>query len=228
MTRVLVLTAVELEARALARDLGLAPVAGAAWPHFRGGALEIAGVGVGAARLDTRAHAASDTDLVISAGTCGALSPELAAGDLVAPEFVLTASGTRVGTAAVRGLTRRGTLLGVAAVVESAESKARLWLETGALAVDMESAAVLAWAAARGLPAAVLRGVSDTADHGVPADLAGVIDDGGRVRTMRAVRAALARPRGIADARRLRAGTTAALRSVAAALARVVAARGGR
>jgi len=42
-----------------------------------------------------------------------------------------------------------------------------------------------------------------------------------RVRTAHAVRAALARPRALADALALRSGTSAALRSVARALARL-------
>ena len=40
MTRVLVLTAIDLEARDLARQLGLAAVTGSAWPRFAGGVLE--------------------------------------------------------------------------------------------------------------------------------------------------------------------------------------------
>ena len=109
----------------------------------------------------------------------------------------------------------------VADVVESAAAKSRLWMETAALAVDMESAVIVAWARSRGLRAAVVRGVSDTATDAVPADLAGLVDVGGRVSAGRAVRAALARPAALADAMNLGRGTAAALKSVAAALARV-------
>ncbi|MDP3767192.1 MAG: hypothetical protein Q8S13_04195, partial [Dehalococcoidia bacterium] len=55
MTRILALTAVELEAARLARDLALAPVAGSPWAHFRSGALEVVCVGLGASRLEERA-----------------------------------------------------------------------------------------------------------------------------------------------------------------------------
>jgi hypothetical protein len=82
----------------------------------------------------------------------------------------------------------------------------------------MESAPILDWAAARGLPALVVRGVSDPAAWGVPADLARVVQDDGRVRPMRAVTAMLARPRALADAVALRNATTAALQTVAATL----------
>jgi len=111
--------------------------------------------------------------------------------------------------------------LSQADVVESAAAKSRLWMETAALAVDMESAVIVAWARSRGLRAAVVRGVSDTATDAVPADLAGLVDVGGRVSAGRAVRAALARPAALADAMNLGRGTAAALKSVAAALARV-------
>jgi hypothetical protein len=83
----------------------------------------------------------------------------------------------------------------------------------------MESAHVLTWAAGRGIPAAVVRGVSDGAERGIPAALAASVGDDGRVRPLRAVTAALARGTAFADLMELRAGTEAALKSVAGALA---------
>ena len=127
---------------------------------------------------------------------------------------------------AVPGLRRAGTLVTVNGIVATAELKARLWVETGALACDMESAPILSWAAARGLPAAVVRAVSDTASRGVSPDLAAVVEPDGRVRTARAVRVALSRPRAIAEAMTLRSGTNAALKAVAAALAQIARSRG--
>ena len=106
-------------------------------------------------------------------------------------------------------------------VVATPDAKARLWVETSALACDMESAAILEWARARGIPAVVIRAVSDTAVRGVPADLAAVVESDGRVRTIRAVRAVLARPRAFVDALTLRSGTNAALKAVARALGKV-------
>jgi len=218
VTRVLVLTAVDLEARGLARHLGLAAVPGRPWPHFAAGTLEIVGVGLRAAHVEERVRDAP-ARLIVSAGACGALDPALPAGALVVPEAVVTADGARFATAVLPGLPRRGTLRSVAGVIETASAKARLWLETGAAAADMESATILAWAARRGVPAAVVRAVSDTAERGVPADLARVVGEDGRLRPMRAVGAVLARPGAVAEAMALRQGTAAALRTVAAALA---------
>lgn len=221
MSRVLVVTAVDLEARGLARHLGLARVAASAWPHFRSGVLELVCAGPRAGYLDSRVAGASPVSLVISAGVCGALSPDLVEGDLVVPEAVVSATLGRYVTAEVPALRRAGTLVTVDGIVPTAEAKARLWIETGALACDMESAPILAWAAARGLGAAVVRGVSDAASRGVPADLAAVVEPDGRVRTARAVRVVLSRPRAIAEAMTLRSGTNAALKAVAAALGRI-------
>jgi adenosylhomocysteine nucleosidase len=217
----LILTAVDLEARGLARHLGLPSVPGAAWPHFRSGPLEIACVGLRAAALPVRAAAFQRAELVISAGACGALAPELPEGTLVVPEAVVTEDGRRAATARLTGLDARGTLVSVERVITSGADKARLFMETGAIACDMESAAILAWAGSQGLAAAVVRGGSDTADHGVPADLAASVGEDGRVRTVSAVRAALSRRGALRDALALRRGTHAALAAVAVALARV-------
>ena len=218
MRALLVLTALDAETRTLARHLGLAAVGGTAFPHFRDGVLEIAAVGVRAALLPERLARCRPAAFVVSAGVCGALSPALSQGDLVVPETVIDRRGAQWTTAKIAGLDRVGSLLSTEAIVEDAAAKARLWLETGALAVDLESGPILAWAFGRGLPAVVVRGVSDTATDTVPADLAAVVGHDGRTRPMRAVHAALARPSALADALALRRGLQAALTSVAGAL----------
>ena len=220
MTRVVVVTAVDLEARGLARHLGLSRVSGRDWPHYRGGVLELVCAGPRAVHLEARCAGMESASLVISAGVCGALSPDLAEGDLVVPEAVVAAT-RRLATVALPELRRAGTLVTVDEIVATPEQKARLWGETGALACDMESAAILEWAAKRGLRAAVVRGVSDRASRGVSADLAGVVEPDGRVRTTRAVRVVLSRPRAIPEAMMLMTGTSAALKSVAAALGKI-------
>jgi nucleoside phosphorylase len=199
----LILTAVDLEARTLARHLGLTAVAGTTWPHFFTGSIELACVGLRASALAARADRFRRPSLVISAGACGALAPELAEGELVVPDAVVTEDGARTATTPVPGIDARGTLVTVTRVVTTGADKARLWMETGALACDMESAVVAEWARARGVAAAVVRGVD------------------GRVRGVAAVRAALMRRGALRDALALRRGTTAALASVAAALARI-------
>jgi hypothetical protein len=220
VSSILLLTAVDVEARGLARHLGLKAVAGSPWPHYLGGVLEVVCVGPRAAQLGARARWRPPT-LVVSAGTCGALAPDLEVGGLIVPEAVLGPNGARLPAVPAPPLARAGTLLTLADVVHTPSDKARLWIETGAVAVDTESFVILDWARTSGVPAAVIRGVSDAAGSGVPADLAAVVEPGGRVSRGHALRAMLARPGALADAIALGRGTGVALKTVAAALGRV-------
>lgn len=237
MTDVLVLTAVELEARSLARELELPRLSRFPFPVFEGsgGAVRVlvAPVGLRAGLLAERwpSLAADVTSpLVVSAGTCGALAPELAVGDLVLPESVLGPAGERLNVtpgahaAAVKlaGGARTGLLLTSADAVGTPEAKAQRWLSTGASAVDMESAAILAWASGQGCPSLVVRAVSDSARQHVPAELIGLLTPEGKLRTGRAVALALTHPRTIPHALILRRGTGRALKAVARLIAALV------
>jgi adenosylhomocysteine nucleosidase len=221
VSQVLVLTAIDVEARGLARHLGLAAVPASDWPRYRRGVLEVACVGPRAARLAERAPAWRAPALVISAGACGALAPDLAVGALIVPETVIGPDGARLETSALPSLARAGTLLTVAEIVHTPEDKARLWMETGAVAVDTESSVLLEWAKSVGVPAVVVRAVSDTATSGVPPDLAALVEPGGRVNRGHALRAMLARPGAVADAIALGRGTGAALKTIAAVIGRL-------
>lgn len=237
MTDVLVLTAVELEARGLARELEFRRRSDFSFPVFdrsAGGVrLRLAPVGLRAGLLAQRwPSLAADllSPLVISAGTCGALAPDLEAGDLVLPESVLGPAGERwnvtpgVHAAAVgRAVAvRTGLLLTSADLVATPEAKAGLWRSTGAAAVDLESAEILAWASRQGSASLVVRAVSDTARQAVPAELVDLISPEGRLRAVRAVAVALTRPRTIPHALILRRGTGLALKAVARLIAALV------
>jgi adenosylhomocysteine nucleosidase len=215
---------VAVEARGLARHLGLERIA-AEYHGYGGLGLDIVCGGPRVAALGELAPLARSAALVVSAGVCGALAPHLAEGDLVVPAVVLSPAGRRHLVPATGALDVAGTLLTVADVVETAERKARLWRETAAVAVDMESSLIIEWAARVGVPAVVVRGVADTAARGVSSMLAETLDEHGRVHVGRAARTMLARPRALAEALTLRRGTAAALRSVATALRRLASAR---
>src|SRR3990172_1438614 len=108
VTDVLALTALELEARGLARQLELPRISRFAFPVYElerspasrvSGRLRLAPVGPRAALLRDRWPALTAdlvSPLVISAGTCGALAPELGVGDLLLPESVLGLDGERL------------------------------------------------------------------------------------------------------------------------------------
>jgi uridine phosphorylase len=109
---------------------------------------------------------------VIRVGTCGALASGLALGDLVVVERALSADGVST-TLGVRdpapdaGLTgglsgeHRGTVVTTDVFYDPDLGRQRGWAAAGALAVEMECAAVFAVAAQRGLTAAALLLVSD-------------------------------------------------------------------
>lgn len=238
MTDLLLLTAVELEARGLARELELPRLSRFPFPVYeasRGGArLRVAPVGLRAALLSDRgAILVGDLvcPLVISAGTCGALAPELEAGDLILPESVLGPVGERANVtpgahaAAVKlaPAGRSGLLLTSSEVVATPEAKAERFRATGAFAVDLESATILAWASRQGCPSLVVRAVSDTARQHLPAELVGLVSPEGKILSGRAVALALTLPRIIPRALGLRRGARQALRAVARLIAALVA-----
>lgn len=125
---------------------------------------------------------------IISFGCAGALDPGLAPGSCVVASSVLC-GGELVASDPVwtRALLHRlpcarpGRLAGLDAPLRSSADKARLWRESGACAVDMESQAAARAARRLGLPFAVLRVVLDPAWREIPAcALAGMRADGTR------------------------------------------------
>lgn len=70
----------------------------------------------------------------------------------------------------------------VSEVVSTPAAKAERWRTEGAVAVDMESAHALDWAARAGLPALAVRAVADGPTDPLPPALARAIGPTGRVR----------------------------------------------
>ncbi len=237
MTDALILTALELEARGLAHQLELPRLSRFPFPVYErpGGSIRVAPVGLRAALLPERGPAlAADlaSPLVISAGTCGALDPALKVGDVVLPESVLGLDGERLNVTpgALAHAARLapearsgGILLTTADVVPTPEAKAARFRATGAAAVDLESALIIAWASRHGCPSLVIRAVADTAQQRLPVELGGVVTPEGRIQPVRAVALFLTHPRTIPHAWSLQRGTGRALR----AIARVIAALAG-
>ncbi|WP_175778914.1 phosphorylase [Burkholderia anthina] len=129
---------------------------------------------------------------IVSFGTAGGLSPDLAPGALVIADAVDGPFGrvpTDTGWSArlvaalqdtpVWARVTRGTMAAVGAPVISEQDKTSLHHAKGALAVDMESHIAAAFAAARGVPFAVCRAIVDPAWRTLPrAATAGLRDDG--------------------------------------------------
>ncbi|MFQ5897485.1 MAG: hypothetical protein ACE5JN_04480 [Candidatus Methylomirabilia bacterium] len=235
----ILLTAVELEARGLARELELGRLHGVPFPCYAGtlpaGPVVLAPMGLRARLLPDRwpaLVAGFGPALVISTGTCGALDPSLEVGELVLAREVLTAERGSLavspeaiealpGAAATGCPARLGTLFCADRVVATSRAKAELRQTTGAIAVDLESGPILEFARSRGLPAFVLRGVSDSADQPLPPELAALVTPAGTLRAGRALGLALTHPGTLSQALALRRGTSRALKNVARFLAHV-------
>ncbi len=113
---------------------------------------------------------------LIRIGTCGALVPELALGDTLTVTAVIPADGASAALGAERRLlpdaslteallvaapsSRPGTVVSSDLFYDDRQEADR-WISAGAVAVEMEAAAVLQVAARRGARAACLLAVSD-------------------------------------------------------------------
>ncbi|WP_256367060.1 MULTISPECIES: hypothetical protein [unclassified Acidisoma] len=134
---------------------------------------------------------------LVSFGLAGGLDPALTPGDLLAAETVL--SGGRLfpcDAALVRRLGVRSVplLLAGDAIVATAREKARLYAESGAAAVDLESGAVAELATEAGIPFAVLRAICDGADRNLPRAAMEGLDSAGRIAPFKLVAALLRDP----------------------------------
>ena len=108
---------------------------------------------------------ANAPSLWIAAGFGGALSPDLRIGDIVAVRnFSDPGPFGEISSLPARA----GTLITTKGVVETAEQKKDLGRHTGAIAVDMETAAIHRLCSARGIPMLAIRAISDTASQDLP------------------------------------------------------------
>jgi nucleoside phosphorylase len=154
------------------------------------GELVILLTGVGERNARRAARAALDElrpDVCIVSGLAGGLRDEHPAGTLLVARAVsrledaaeISADRDLVALAGACGA-REAVFLTAPREISSAEEKRRLG--EAADAVEMESYGILAEAAVRGIPAAAVRAVCDPVEVDLPAGLASVIDEQGRVR----------------------------------------------
>ena len=122
-----------------------------------------------------KAHAAAQRicqefhpDYVLSLGACGAVAEGLAVGDLVIAEDVVSPQGARISLESWRSaeaieVARKGQLPYRLGTLQSFYRPvlARRGILPGTLAVDMESYAIAEVARERGLPAVIVRAISD-------------------------------------------------------------------
>ena len=141
--------------------------------------------GPGEALVLTALKEKKDVDGMISTGLCGALDPALRLGDVVVS-----------GNAHIEARAEfvRGAVHTIDRVAGSAAEKRNLRSQTGAIAVDMESAAVERKAAEWNVPYLCIRAVSDRACDTLPLDFNRYRNARGDFSRTRIALAAITRP----------------------------------
>jgi hypothetical protein len=161
---------------------------------------------------------------LMSWGSAAGLIEGLPAGRLLLPQRVIDRQGQtwwpcpdRVLPGLATGLmAERGWLAEADRVLADPGDKRALAQSTGAVAADMESAAILRVADQAGLPCVVVRVVLDTLTDTVPGVWQGAVDRQGRVRPVGVIRA-LAQPGAWAAGARLAWARARARRALEAA-----------
>jgi len=175
------------------------PVRYARTAEARGSRLLLVANGPGPRLASEALAAAGDNgkvDKVVSTGFCGALDPSLEVGDIVVASRI-DAPDLRRSFAARAPESGRSCMIGrvisVDRVAQTASEKCALG-EDGAVAVEMEAAAVAAWAGDRDLPFFCVRVVTDRAAEDFVLDFNAARDVAGRFRRWRILGSALRRP----------------------------------
>jgi adenosylhomocysteine nucleosidase len=186
----------------------------------------VSGIGCSAADAAARRLIHAGATALVSWGMAGGLDPALSAGAVCLPREVIGADGSRYATAshwrdtlrpliAAQRTVTQGSLLTSIRPIDSIAAKGKAYRETGASAVDMESAAVAAIAQSHGIPFIALRIVVDTANDVVPTSVAEA-SASGRIRMHRLLYGFIKSPGEIAALVRLARRYRAAVHSLEA------------
>jgi len=135
-------------------------------PRLRVAIWLLGSMGAGVAQTLEKQLSHTTPALVISAGFAGGLQPELKAGDLLIGSNY---SDPRI----MAGLSlserwHQGDILTELAIVERAEDKNRLGVESGCLAADLETSHMARVCAEHAIPMLSVRCISDTVDQDMP------------------------------------------------------------
>jgi adenosylhomocysteine nucleosidase len=180
------------------------------------------GMGGSAASAGAKALIRAGAKALASWGMAGGLDPSLQAGSILLPEEIVgvdgrvhrSESGWRERLSATI-TARGGRLVTSAKSVGSVEAKASLFESTGAVAVDMESAAIAEVAEQHGLPFLAVRVVVDSAGDVLPRAVTAAADNEGHLHIWRLIGALALAPNELAPLLRLAQRYRAANRSLA-------------
>jgi nucleoside phosphorylase len=165
-------------------------------------------------------NAVKHASCLVSFGIAGGLAPQLRAGDVVISAEVVSDRErwhseapfrVRAAELAAEIGAIEGPVLGTARIMASTDEKRQTWLETGALAVDLESDVVARVACAARVPFVVVRTIADTAYRALPPAALIPLAQDGTPKLARVLASVLRRPRQVAELFGLARETRAAL-----------------
>jgi adenosylhomocysteine nucleosidase len=167
--------------------------------------LNVSGVGPRRASLASRTLLENGATALLSWGSAGGLSQQLSPGSLILPKTIIASDRFvyHVDPSWHEDLCNRlkgrvdfhtGPLAESATVVRTPAEKAILFKQTGAIGVDMESAAVAAVAQEARVPFVAVRAVADSTGITLPYSALNACDEFGRLNFLKLIRGIAARP----------------------------------
>jgi adenosylhomocysteine nucleosidase len=190
-----IVVAVPAEARSLARQ----PIANGELINLSDGAmLKVSGMGPRRAALASRTLLENGATALLSWGSAGGLAPKLFPGNLILPKTVIASDQSlyHVETSWHQRLCNRlkghvdfhtEPLVESATVVCTPAEKVVLFHRTGAIGVDMESAAVVTVAQEARVPFMVVRAIADSVDTTIPDSSLNAVDEFGRLSCLKLI-----------------------------------------
>ena len=160
--------------------------------------LSVSGMGPRRAAVASRTLLEKGAAALLSWGSAGGLKPNLSPGSLILPKTVIASDRSLYHVDApwhkslcdrLKGHVDFHTepLVESAMVVRNPAEKAILFRETGAIGVDMESAAVAAVAQETGVPFLVVRAIADSSDTTILDSTLNAIDEFGRLNLLKLI-----------------------------------------
>jgi adenosylhomocysteine nucleosidase len=219
-----IVVAVTAEARSLVKQ----SIANGELVHLPDGTmLRVSGMGPRRAAVASRALLEKGATALLSWGCAGGLDPKLSPGSLILPKTVITSDQFLYHVDATWHESLRNRLKGhvdfhteplveSTIVVRTPGEKVILFHETGAIGVDMESAAVGAVAQETRVPFMVVRAVADSADTTIPDSTLNAVDEFGRLSLLKLIQGLAGHPTELLALVRIARNYRAAQRTLAA------------
>jgi adenosylhomocysteine nucleosidase len=192
-----------------------------------GAMLTVSGIGPSRATMASRTLLEKGATALLSWGSAGGLKPNLSPGSLILPKTVIASNRSLYHVDATwhDSLCNRlkehvdfhtDPLAESTTIVCSPREKAILFRETGAIGVDMESAAVAAVAQEAQVPFMVVRAVADSADTTIPDMTLNAVDEFGRLSLLKLIQGLAEHPTELFALIRIGRNYRAAQRTLAA------------